>query len=208
MDGLISKPEKTLVKKISLRQPKKEPVDTDCINKAINSYPPSRTIVVQVHKCSCVPLLFLLGIDKRLGELDGVIHMVTTAAPVKGSFGIMWWTLFSRVTGAGVQLSLTASSGQCVDHACWGDGVHKGSLTTAWEYAKLKCKMQQCKKACTRTQHIKCRKLQHIQSADPVWCLTITDTPPARQQRSLRENTLVHPCCWFVSKHLIIFFLL
>lgn len=105
-----------------------------CINKSKNNYPPSCTIVVQVHERSCIPLLLLLGINKRLSELDGMVHVVTTATPVKGPFGIMWWAFFSRIAGARVQLALTAGSGQCVDHACWGDGIHKGSLTTVWKY--------------------------------------------------------------------------
>lgn len=104
------------------------------INKSKNNYPPSCTIIVQVHERSCIPLLLLLGINKCLSELDGMVHVVTTATPVKGPFGIMWWAFFSRIAGARVQLALTAGSGQCVDHACWGDGIHKGSLTTVWKY--------------------------------------------------------------------------
>lgn len=65
------------------------PVGTAHINKAMNNYPPSCTIVVQVHERSCISLLLLLGINKRLGELDGMVNMVTTATPIKGPFGIM-----------------------------------------------------------------------------------------------------------------------
>lgn len=58
-------------------------------NEAMHNYPPSCTIVVQVHECSGIPLLLLLGVNKCLGELDSMVHMVTTAAPIKGPFGIM-----------------------------------------------------------------------------------------------------------------------
>lgn len=112
-----------------------------CDNVSRYKYPPSSSIVVQVHEGSRIPLLLLFSINKCLGELDGMVHVVTTASPIKGPFGIMWRALFSRVTGAGVQLALTAGSGQCVDHACWGDGIHKGCLTTACEHEKVKCEL-------------------------------------------------------------------
>lgn len=93
---------------------------------------PASSVVVQVHECTGIPLLPLLGIHEGLAEAYGMLHMVTTASPVEGAFGILWWALLAGITGARIQLTLAAGLGQCVNHSSWGDSVDKGHLTATF----------------------------------------------------------------------------
>ena len=51
--------------------------------KKYNTYPPSGTVVVQVHQGPPVPDPLLPGIDEVPGELRPVAHVIRAAAPVK-----------------------------------------------------------------------------------------------------------------------------
>lgn len=85
-------------------------------------------IVVKVHEAPGV-LLDLASVHEAPGKVDAIPHVSRAASPLP-AFCLVVVTLLLTVTATVAQVALAASSGDGVCHACCGDGVGEGRLTT------------------------------------------------------------------------------
>lgn len=63
---------------------------------------PSSSVVVKIHQGSGILAPPLLGIDKRTGEFDPVVDIVTAATPVEGAFAVLGTSFLLWITGTGL----------------------------------------------------------------------------------------------------------
>lgn len=85
-------------------------------------------IVVEVHEAPGV-LFDLTSIHKSSGKVNAIAHISRAASPLP-AFSLVVVALLLTVTATVAQVTLAAGSSDSMCHACRGDGVCEGSLTT------------------------------------------------------------------------------
>lgn len=65
-------------------------------------YLPSSSVVVKIHQGSGILSFPFLGIYKCTGEFDPVVNVVTTAAPVEGTFAVLATPFLLWIAGTGL----------------------------------------------------------------------------------------------------------